>query len=59
MLKINSIVHGVCKDLSSEGKGVVKINDDVIFCNGLFIDEEADILIEYQRSKVYYGKIKI
>ena len=46
MLKINSIVHGVCKDLSSEGKGVVKINDDVIFCNGLFIDEEADILIE-------------
>lgn len=58
MLKINSIVHGVCKDLSSEGKGVVKINDDVIFCNGLFIDEEADILIEYQRSKVYYGKIK-
>lgn len=58
MLSIKSIVHGTCLDLSSEGKGIVKINNDVIFCDGLFIGEEADIEIEYIRSKVYYGKIK-
>ncbi len=57
MLKIKSIVHGTCIDLSSEGKGVVKIDEDTIFCDGLFIDEEADIRIEYKRSQVYYGKV--
>lgn len=58
MLKVGQIINGTCLDLSSEGKGVIKYQGDVIFCDGLFIDENADVEIIYSRAKVYYGKIK-
>lgn len=52
------IVRGTCVDISSEGKGVVKIDKDIYFVNGLFLGEEADILVGYKRAGVYYGKVK-
>ena len=55
---MNKIVKGKCIDISSEGKGVVKINKDIYFVDGLFINEEADIEVLYQRAGVYFGKVK-
>ena len=55
---MNKIIRGVCIDISSEGKGVVKVGRDIIFCDGLFPKEEADIEILYQRAGVYFGKVK-
>lgn len=55
---MNKIVKGKCIDISSEGKGVVKYQKDIIFCDGLFPNEEADIEILYQRAGVYFGKVK-
>ncbi|MBO4668195.1 MAG: 23S rRNA (uracil(1939)-C(5))-methyltransferase RlmD [Bacilli bacterium] len=55
---MNKIVKGKCIDISSEGKGVVKYGKDIIFCDGLFINEEADIEILYQRAGVYFGKVR-
>ena len=55
---MGKIVHGICTDISSEGKGVVKIGRDIIFCDGLFPQEEADIEILYQRAGVNFGKVK-
>ena len=52
------IVRGIATDLSSEGKGVVKYHNDIIFVDGLFPNEEADIEILYQRAGVYFGKVK-
>ena len=52
------IVRGKCTDISSEGKGVVKIGKDIIFCDGLFPGEEAEIEIIYQRAGVSFGKVK-
>ena len=52
------IIKGTAIDLSSEGKGVVKYRNDIIFVDGLFPDEEADIEILYQRAGVYFGKVK-
>ena len=52
------IVKGKCVDISSEGKGVVKNGRDIIFCDGLFPGEEADIEILYQRAGVLFGKVK-
>ena len=52
------IVRGKAIDLSSEGKGVVKVHNDIIFVDGLFPNEEADIEILYQRAGVYFGKVK-
>ena len=40
---MNKIIKGKAIDLSSEGKGVVKYRNDIIFVDGLFPDEEADI----------------
>ncbi len=57
-MKINSIIKAKCKDLSFEGKGVCFYDGDTIFVDGLFIDEEADILVSYKRNGVYFGKIK-
>ena len=55
---MNKVVRGKCLDISSEGKGVIKNGKDIIFCDGLFIDEEADIEILYQRAGVYFGKVR-
>ena len=51
-------IKGTAIDLSSEGKGVVKNRSDIIFVDGLFPDETADIELLYQRAGVYYGKVK-
>ena len=55
---MNKIIKGKCIDISSEGKGVVKYQKDIIFCDGLFPNEEADIEILYQRAGVYFGKVR-
>ena len=51
------IIKGTCVDLSSEGKGVVKNGKDIIFVDGLFPNEEADVEILYHRAGVYFGKV--
>ena len=55
---MNKIIHGKCIDISSEGKGVIKSGKDIIFCDGLFPNEEADVEILYQRAGVSFGKVK-
>ena len=52
------VLRGKCIDISSEGKGVVKIGKYIYFVDGLFVGEEADIEVLYQRAGVYYGKVK-
>lgn len=52
------IVHGICTDISNEGKGVVKIGRDIYFVDGLFPKEEADIIPLYSRAGVYFGKVQ-
>ena len=54
---MRQIIKGACVDLSSEGKGVVKNNKDIIFVDGLFPNEEADIEILYHRAGVNFGKV--
>ena len=53
-----NIIKGKCVDISSEGKGVVKYGKDIIFVDGLFPNEEADIEILYHRAGVSYGKVR-
>ena len=55
---MNKIIKGKCVDISSEGKGVVKLDKDVIFVDSLLLEEEAEIEITYSRAGVSYGKIK-
>ena len=55
---MQKIIKGKAVDLSSEGKGVVKYHNDIIFVDGLFPNEEADIEILYQRAGVYFGKVR-
>ena len=58
MLSMRLISKAKCTDVSSEGKGVVKHGKEVIFVDGLFIGEEADIEILYHRAGVNFGKVK-
>lgn len=55
---MHEIIRGKCSDISSEGKGVVKVGKYIYFVDGLFIGEEADIEVLYQRAGVYFGKVK-
>ena len=55
---MQKLVKGTAVDLSSEGKGVVKCNNDIIFVDGLFPNEEADVEILYHRAGVSFGKVK-
>lgn len=52
------IIHGVCTDLSFEGKGVLKDKDGVIFVNGMFPGEEGDVEVLYSRAGVSFAKLK-
>lgn len=54
---MKQIIKGLCVDLSSEGKGVVKNNKDIVFVDGLFPNEEADIEVLYHRAGVNFGKV--
>ena len=55
---MREIVKAKCTDISSEGKGVVKLGKYVCFVDGLFPNEEADVEVLYQRAGVYFGKVK-
>ena len=55
---MGQIIKGTCVDISSEGKGVVKYDKDIIFCDGLFPGEKADIEIIYHRAGVYFGRVR-
>ena len=55
---MNKIIRGKCLDISSEGKGVIKSGKDIIFCDGLFPEEEADVEILYQRAGVSFAKVR-
>ena len=52
------IIKGTCIDISSEGKGVIKDGKDIIFVDGLFRGETADVEIQYQRAGVLFGKVR-
>ena len=53
-----TIFNCACVDISSEGKGVIKNGKDIIFCDGIFPGEKADVDILYHRAGVYFGKVK-
>ena len=57
-MKAIMTIRSKCIDISSEGKGVVKANNMVIFVDGLLLGEEADIEVMYSRAGIYYGRIK-
>jgi len=52
------IITAKCIDLSFEGKGVAKFEKGVVFVDGLFPGEEAEIEITYTRAGSFFGKIK-
>lgn len=54
---VKKLIRGTCLDLSSEGKGVIKVGQETIFVDGLFIGEEADIEILYSRAGVSFGRV--
>lgn len=51
------VIRGICTDISSEGKGVVKDGKDIYFVDGLFVGEEAELQVQYSRSGVYFAKV--
>lgn len=51
-------VSGVCVDLSYEGKGVFKAGDQTVFVPGMFIGEEGEVEIEYQRNGALFGVLR-
>ncbi len=51
------IVRGKCIDLSFEGKGVLKSDIGIVFVDGLFIGEEADVKVLYRRNGALFGKV--
>ena len=55
---MGEIIRGKCIDISSEGKGVIKRGKDIIFADGLFPEEEADVEILYSRAGVYFAKVR-
>ena len=56
-MKKNEIYTATCTGYSSEGAGVTRINDVVIFVPGLLAGEEAEIGITKMKSSYGYGRV--
>lgn len=54
---MNKVYTGTCVNYSSEGHGIIKSIDGVIFVYGLFLGEEAKVELTFKRSGVMYGKV--
>ncbi len=52
------IEHAECFDLTYEGKGVVRVNGEVVFVNDMFPGDEGDIEIDYRRNGTLFGHVK-
>jgi len=52
------IVTAKCVDLSFEGKGVAKYEKGVVFVDGLFPGEEAEIEITFVRAGASFGVVR-
>ena len=50
-------VHGICTDLTYEGKGVLKDGERIVFVEGMFPGEEGDVRIVYRRNKELFGEV--
>lgn len=55
-MKRNCVI-GTCTDISSEGKGIVKFFNEVIFVDSLLLNEKAEIEVLYRNKGTSYGKI--
>ena len=49
---------GKCIDISFEGKGVFKDEKGIVFVDGLFIGEEAEVDVLYKRNGQFFGKVR-
>lgn len=47
-----------CFDLSTEGKGICKLDGLVVFVPAMFPGDEGEVEIDYKRNGQYFGKIK-
>ncbi len=52
------IAHASCFDLSYEGKGVTRVDGEVVFVNDMFPGDEGDIEIDYRRNGTLFGHVK-
>ena len=52
------IEHASCFDLSYEGRGVTRVNGEVVFVNDMFPGDEGDIEIDYRRNGMLFGHVK-
>ncbi len=52
------MVKATCTDLSFEGKGVAKVNGQVVFVSGFLPGEVGDIEIDYRRNGQLFGHIR-
>ena len=53
----DSLIHVSCVDLSFEGKGVCKSESETYFVPGMFPGEEGDIVFDYARAGVKFGRL--
>lgn len=55
-MKKNSVI-GVCQDISSEGKGVIKFFNETLFVDSLLLNEKAEVEVLYRNKGIGYAKI--
>ncbi|MCD8209533.1 MAG: 23S rRNA (uracil(1939)-C(5))-methyltransferase RlmD [Coprobacillus sp.] len=50
-------ITGICCDLSSEGKGVIRLDNQVVFVDSLLLGEKAEAEVDYQSKGISYAHI--
>ena len=54
---MENIIKGICIDYTFDGKGIVKVDNEVVFVPYLLINEEAEIKIIKKEKSYYLGEI--
>ena len=54
---MDSIIKGKCIDYTYDGKGIIKVDNEVIFVNDVLIDEEVEVRITKKEKSYYLGEV--
>ena len=54
---MDEIIKGICVDYTFDGKGIIKVDNEVIFVPNVLIDEEVKVKVLKKEKSYYIGEV--
>ena len=54
---MDEIIRGICVDYTFDGKGIIKVDNEVIFVPNVLVDEEVKVRVIKKEKSYYIGEV--